>query len=237
MSREVEIAMSCRAIGEKLNEALAAGNAEALDCDAALHMQACGACRDYYNMQSGLYAAIDSGVQRLVENVAPPALLPGVRERLAAAEAHPNRVWVRAVVPSSVALLVASGLLLLTPGYMHQADESRTTLVQPVDRHAVPPASEQLSSAEGQTVVSNDRPKTAQRIATEPERVLFTTAPVVVDPQETGAFVPMANEIAKNPEFALAALHKVPSAAQQAEAIEPLNIAKLDLPALAEEKE
>jgi hypothetical protein len=236
MRAGIEVAMGCRAIRAELNEALAAGEAKPLDRDGGSHLQACSGCRDYYSAQSRLYGAIDSGVRKLVENVAPPSLLPGVRERLAA-EPQPNRAWVRAFVPSTAALLVACGLLLLVSGYMHRAGETRTTLVPPASNYSVVPDGEELSGGEGQTVGSNRRPKTPQRVSTRPQRVAITTAQVIVDPREAAAFLPMTSEIARNPEFGLAALHKSASPVNLGQAIEPVSIAKLDIPALVEEKE
>ena len=235
MNGKVEVAMSCRAIREKLNEALAAGEAEPLNRGAVSHLQACGDCRHYYSAQSRLFGAIDSGVRRLVEDIAPPSLVPGVRERLAAAEPQPNRAWVRALLPSAVALLVACGLLLLVSGYRQKAEETRTALVQPASNYSSVPDSEQSASQEASAIVSNSHPTKSRRISRNPERPAPTQPPVILDPREIAAFAPMTKELAKNPDLGLSVLRRVPSTTNQPEAIEPLNIAELEIPVLAEE--
>lgn len=235
MSGEIKVAMSCRAIREKLNDALAAGPAEAMEHGVASHLHRCGDCRDYYSAQTRLYGTIDSGMRRLVETAAPPSLLPSVRERIAAP--RPSRAWVRALVPSTVALLVASGLLLLIPSHIHKVEKTATALIQPASDYSAVPDSERLSSGEGQTVGSNHRPKTSHRVSIKHERVAITTAPVIIDPREIAAFAPMANEIAQNPEATLPALRKSALSTNQGEAIEPVSIAKLEIPALVAEVE
>jgi hypothetical protein len=238
MSGEIEVAMNCRAIRERLNEALAAGKDEALDSDAALHLQACHSCRDHFDAQAKLYAAINSGVRRLVDNVAPPSLLPGVRERLAATEAQPNPGWVRVLISATVLLLVASALLVLS-SRVRKVEESSTADVPASQPHVFPhpPESRQLRSSEGETVATNRRPKTSHHISTISHRVAVATAPVIVDPRETAAFASMVNEIARNSEIALPALHKGSLPASQGEAIEPVRIARLEIPALVAEAE
>ena len=239
MSGETEVAMSCRAIREKLNDALAAGQAEAMEHGVALHVQGCGDCRDYNSAQTRLYGAIDSGMRRLVENAAPPSLLPNVRERIAATESGPNRALVRVLAPAIAVLLVFSALFLLT-SHVRKVQESRTADVPASQAYVFPPPeSRQLRNSEGETetVASNHRPKAFHHVLAIPGRVAVTTAPVIVDPRETAAFVPMANEIAQNPEAALPALRKSALSTSQGEAIEPVSIAKLEIPALVAEVE
>jgi hypothetical protein len=239
MSGEIEVAMNCRAIREKLNEALAAGEAEALDRDAVLHLQGCSGCRDHREAQAKLYGAIDSGVRELVRSDAPPSLLPWVRQRLAATDAQPNRAWVGVLAPAIAVLLVFSALFLLT-SHVRKVQESRTADVPASQPYVFPPPeSRQLrnSEAETETVASNHRPKTFHHVLAIPRRVAVTTAPVIVDPGETAAFVPMANEIAQNPEATLPALRKSALSTNQGEAIEPVSIAKLEIPALVAEVE
>jgi hypothetical protein len=248
MSGKVEIPMSCRALRERLNEAFAAGDSESLSRDTALHLQSCSDCRDYCNAQAKLYEAIDSGVRTLVEDVAPPSLLAGVRGRLAATAPQPNRVWVRALLPSTVALLVASGLLLLIPASKQKTSEIRMASVVPAPQRnadSVAPQSDQLKTREAASGISSSHPAKSHSVLPKPDSPAPRPVPipvpspeqVILDPRETAAFAPMAREIAKNPEFGLAAFHKVASTANQAETVEPLTIAKLDIPVLVEEKE
>lgn len=232
--------MSCRAIREKLNNTLAAGRANAMERQTSSHLQTCSACRDYYSTQTKLYQAVDSGMRHLVDASAPPSLLPGVHERLAEAQPQPNRAWVRALVPSAVALLVASGLLLLIPGYVHKAEETRTASVVPAPQRntdSVAHQRKELGGLEGSTVISNSHPAKSRRISSKPERPAPAAVPVILDPRETEAFAAMTEEIAKNPELGFGMRGRVTSAADQAEAIEPLKIAEINIPAIAEDKE
>jgi anti-sigma factor RsiW len=233
-------AMSCRAMREELNNALAAGRANAVEREISSHFRTCGGCREYYDAQIKLYEALDSGVRKLVENTAPPALLPGVRERLAEADPQPNRAWVRALVPSTVALLIASGLLLRIPGYVHKAEGARTASVVPTPQRntdSVAHQSNELGSLEASAMISNSHPAKSRRISSKPERPELTAVAVILDPRETEAFTAMTKEIARNPELGFGRLGRVPSTADQAETIEPLKIAEINIPAIAEKKE
>jgi hypothetical protein len=238
MSGETEVAMSCRAIREKLNDALAAGQAEAMEHGVALHLQGCGDCRDYNSAQTRLYGAIDSGMRRLVENAAPPSLLPNVRERIAATESGPNRAWVRALAPSAAVLLVASSLLLLVPSRVRKVDETTTVSVAPApqqNNNSVAYQSESLRSQEAPAVVSNSRPAKFRGISPKPKRRATTAIAVVADQQEANVSPDLPNEIGDNPESSLPPLQPAALVAAESKAIEPLKIARLEIPVLAAE--
>jgi hypothetical protein len=236
MRKANEVAMNCRGIRDGLNEALAAGRVEALEHGTALHLEACGECRDYYNAQSKLYVAIDSGVRKLVEDDAPPSLLPAVRERLAAAA--PNRGWVGALVPSTVALLIICGMLLLLQSHSHRTNEKEVASVQPSlhqDRSSTAPEEGESKGSESELVVSNRHPVTRHEGILNAARSSNAMARVIFDRQESRSFGHLVNEIGKNPELGLTMLHPAALPADQEKVIESLNIAKLGIPTLAEE--
>jgi hypothetical protein len=232
-------ALSCSAIRKKLNNALAAGPANAMERETASHLQACDGCRDYYGAQTKLYEAVGSGVRHLVEATAPPSLLPGVRERLAeVAHQRPNPAWVRALVPSTVVLLVASGLLFLMQGDKHKVQETRVASrqSQPPKEHASlsPGGLAQDRRGSGLVALSNRPPASRDRIQ-ESVRSSNGAPPVIFDRQEAEGLAHLASEIGKDPELGLILLHGAALPADQPAVIQPLNIAEIEIQGLGEE--
>jgi hypothetical protein len=230
-------AINCRALREKLNDSLADGEVTAMDGDVALHLQACANCQTYYQKQVDLYRAIDSGVQKLVASSAPPLLLPGVHNRLSAAA--PSRTWVQALVPSTVALLIVCGLLLTTDRREKVRNIPATGIprTEHQEKLSSAPASEESNSEETESVTSNSRPTTAYDRNHKPVRPVIAEARVIVDQREAKGLERLAEAIRRDPEWAKAYLQSLEATAHQPQAIQPLNIAKLEISDLGEEKQ
>jgi hypothetical protein len=230
-------AMSCRAIRENLNNALAAGQANAMERQTASHLQTCSGCRDYYAAQTNLYDAVDSGVRHLVETTAPPSLLPGVRERLAAEEPQPDRVWVRAFVPSTVALLIASGLLFFTHRHQQSTQQTKVTSAQssPPKGYSSSSLEEAAQGPRRDVVALSNRPATSRYRFPRPVRWSNAAPPVIFDRQEAEGFARLASEIGQDPELDLSILRAAALPPEQRAAIPPLSMAKIEIQGLAEE--
>jgi hypothetical protein len=237
--REARDAMVCHAIREKLNNTLAAGQANAMEREAASHLQACGGCRDYYGAQTKLYEAVDSGMRHLVENISPASLLPGVRDRLSAAA--PSRGWVQALVPSTVVLLVACGLLLLMQTHTRGnrgANEVASIQATPYsDNSSSSLESQKRGSDERETVASGKRTGISRNRTPKPTRELNVPADVSVDQREAQGLASLASEIRQNPERGLTLARSLALSEDRRQTIEPLNIAEIEIVVLVQEKE
>jgi hypothetical protein len=229
--------MSCRAIREKLNNALAAGQANAIERETSSHLQTCGGCRDYYEAQTKLYDAVDSGVRKLVENNAPASLLPGVRDRLSSAT--PTRGWIRALVPSTVALLVASGLLLLMQTHMggsRGANEVASIQASPYsESFSSSPESEKRGSDKHKIVATGNHAEISRNRTLKPTRELNVPAAVIMDQKEAQGLASLASEIRQNPERGLTLARSLALSEDRQQTIEPLNITQIEIVGLIEE--
>jgi len=72
--------MNCKGYQEKMLEALANGKT-APSGEIAEHLRRCGECRDFYDAQGRLLAAIEAGVRAMVNEAVPTSVLPGLRAR------------------------------------------------------------------------------------------------------------------------------------------------------------
>jgi hypothetical protein len=229
-------------IRKKLNDALAAGRADAIERESSAHLQACSGCRDYYAAQTKLYEAVNSGVRHLVETDAPPSLLPGVRERLAeGAYQRPNPAWVRAHVPSTVVLLVASGLLLVMQTHTRGsrgANEVASIQATPYTENSSSSlGSQKRESDERKTVATGERTAISRYRTLKPPPELNVPAAVLVDQREAQGLASLASEIRQNPERGLTLARSLALSEDRQQTIEPLNIAGIEIAGLVQEKE
>lgn len=74
--------MPCEEYREALREAAAAGSRQIMPRDLRVHLDGCSGCNAEFRAEQELFAAINSGVQKIASAEVPPSLLPRVRERM-----------------------------------------------------------------------------------------------------------------------------------------------------------
>lgn len=74
--------MPCEEYREALSEAAAAGSGQIMPRDLRVHLDVCSGCNAEFRAEQELFAAINSGVQKIASAEVPPSLLPRVRERM-----------------------------------------------------------------------------------------------------------------------------------------------------------
>jgi hypothetical protein len=110
--------MNCRECQTKILESLAAS--ENVVPDVATHQSACAACAAFYREQQELFRRVDAGLQSLVNQPVPPALLPSVRARMDEVPAGPSAWW-----PAwSLTVVAAAAVLALGINYILQRPHS-----------------------------------------------------------------------------------------------------------------
>ena len=131
--------ISCEQCRERLSGALAHGERTG-SSEMTTHLRGCAGCREFYEGQVRLFAAMDAGLRTMVNEGVPASLLAGVRVRMEQAPAFGNwrRVW---IVPAAVAVLVALVLAI------SQRREGRETAGADVPVVAVRPAVTERSAA------------------------------------------------------------------------------------------
>ena len=104
--------MSCEQYREKMFDVLADG-ATALSVEISAHLGICAGCREFYEEQRSLLAAVDAGVRAMVNEEAPASLLPMVRARIEEAPTR-RKTWHPAwgmAVAAAVILAIGLGMI------------------------------------------------------------------------------------------------------------------------------
>jgi hypothetical protein len=78
----------------------------------ATHLRECAGCREFYEAQVHLFAAVDAGLRTMVNEEVPASLLAGVRARMEQAPTFGNWQLVLRIVPVAAAVLFALALAL-----------------------------------------------------------------------------------------------------------------------------
>ena len=211
--------MSCERYQETMNATLASGESE-LHAEIAAHLQTCGECRKFYDVQRRLLAAIDGGVRAMVNQAVPASLLPGVCARMEGAPAR-RMAW-QPVWPIAVA---ATLLLAIGFGAMRHNGEQKDTLTKPV---AVPgPDSFAVvtpDDAGGGRHLEQKKQVAMRKAVTPDPEPSAQTAEVIVLADEREAF---ARFVSRLPEEREAAAGLARPAPQQEK--EPVEIARLQI--------
>jgi len=103
--------ISCDQCREKLGGALAHGE-RARSSEMATHLRDCAGCREFYEGQVRLFAAMDAGLRTMVNEAVPASLLAGGRAKGEQAQTLGNWRSVSWVVPAAAAVLVARSLAI-----------------------------------------------------------------------------------------------------------------------------
>jgi len=184
--------MNCRIAKKRVTESCASGLA-ALPPSVRAHLGSCVECRLFYEQETNLFAALDTGLQNLVNQPVPSSLLPRVRAALEQTPA-PRPL---AVPAWGLAALAAALVLVLSLGPLSSRVQRRAFERQPVvSQPGHPPASKAPSPL--QVAASNAARRTkasstplAKRPQSRPE--------VIVLAEEREAFAQFLADRAKEP--------------------------------------
>jgi hypothetical protein len=212
--------MFCEAYREPLKNAAAAGSA--IHGDARSHLVACEACAAAFAEEQALFAAMDSGLSKLVNADAPPSLLPRVREAIANERIFPRRTLLSwAWLPA--AAVAATLLAVFLPRVFHSSHPEDVRVA------AVQPPSPATGTAENPGPPQSDDPENTipvRRITPIITMARSVAVPeVIVSPQEEAALTSYAAMLRKRADLAQALLD---SSARKSTIIEPLVIAEID---------
>ena len=213
--------MNCKQCQEKILEALAAG-AGHFPREVPQHWQTCRVCREFYELQSNLFRSIDSALQSVANQTAPPSLISGVRARM---EDQPvaSPAW----IPGwSFALVSAFAIVVIGAGFFRLRPQIRPNLsgIGPVVSQSVglsvpavqpPPKSETTRPNRTSKGASSAGPSpTAAEPALE----------VIVLAEERQAFAKFVAKLPEEKEVALALTQPAPAAPDA-----PVEIALLEI--------
>jgi len=207
--------MNCTNARKEIIDATASRES-ALPVDLHQHVRACHTCRAFFATQASLAAAVDSHLQFIANESAPPSLLPAVRARIAHETVSRRRIfaWQFATFAVAVVLLVAVGIRMLRsdtnarlPGAVAQITPESPIANRPVSPQVEEPAPKTSGVA------------AAGRKASIPTHSSSTE--VLVLPEEQQAFRRFVSHIAQDQNSAKA----LAAAADRADA--PVEIALL----------
>jgi hypothetical protein len=227
-----EVAMSCKHVQERLTTALAAGDAK-LAAELATHVQNCDACHSFYQTESGLLLAMDTSLRTTLNQPAPPALLPRVRERLS--ETAPARTWVHALLPATAVMLFAG--LIARPVFHH-----RSATIYPSIASVQPNKTERTSSTRPQTetpqVVTTSpqapkKPQARSSFANQPVSAGAAAMPeILIDEDESRGLKLLTSTVYQQPEVGKALLRPIATPASVAQPIAAGDVAPLEVASL-----
>jgi hypothetical protein len=228
--------MNCRVTREHLNDSLASRQVIFAGDALALHLQACPGCKAYYEAQANLFRSVDSGIRNIVNVIAPPALLPRVRERISGAT--PGRTGVQVLVPSLAGVLIVCGLLVLMQVRARKIRERGVASIPTFVLRQKPLTTAEIQPLADDATGAPDGRRNVPLARSQSSTSAFSVAPpVMVDPQEAQGLTRLADAVQEDPEFGKAYLDSLNQASNQGTKIEPLSISQIKIPAIAEENQ
>jgi len=224
--------MPCDQFQEALSD-LACAAAEPRG-DLRAHLDACAPCRIAFERERLLFASIDSGVRQLTNADVPASLLPAIRAHLAkpsqTRHGSGTASWIYA------AAAAAAALFLLALPFFHPRTPAVETAAQPEIRQSPEQKIPALQAAATPSIV-------ASRSA-EPKRKLHSGGSsqfaqnhepeVLVPAEEREALAKFVSAVVERQNLAAALIHPASSANPEGLAIDPLNIAQLEVKSLEE---
>ena len=219
--------ISCDQCREKLSGALAHGEG-ARSSEMATHLRDCAGCREFYEGQVHLFAAMDAGLRTMVNEGVPASLLAGVRARVEQAPTLGNWRRVSWVGPAAAAVLVA-----LAPA-ISQLREGRETAGADVPVVAVRPAVTERSAAAREKQEPVVATKLRAAVVNIPARTAVPEVIVLAEEQE--AYKRYVGESATGLGNPAAPVEKIMEPIEiVSQEIAQLEIRKLELGSLGEE--
>jgi predicted anti-sigma-YlaC factor YlaD len=190
--------MNCERYQETMSDTLASGESE-LNAEIAAHLRTCGECREFYEVQRRLLAAIDEGVRGMVNEPVPASLLPVACERMEEAPAR-RKAW----QPGWPIAVAATLILAIGFAAMRHNWEQKDTLTEP----AAVPAPDTFAvvvtpddSGGGQHVEQKKQVATGKAVTPNPVPSA-QTAEVIVLPDEREAFARFVSRLPEEREAA-----------------------------------
>lgn len=169
--------MNCRMVRERIEESLPAELAAPAP-EFLAHCERCADCRAFYERERALFAAIDNGMQGIVNEPVPVSLLPRVRAALERT-AVPGPFWMR-----GWGVALAAGVLALSLGLLMKNTRHHETVTGGESLPAITAASAvgtESSASRGEP--QRKKARLARVRTSEPE------AKIIVRADERAAFL------------------------------------------------
>jgi hypothetical protein len=216
--------MSCQRVRREITEAFAAGG-RPLSPEASGHVEACAACRDFYNEQQKLFRLLDNGLRALANHAVPPSLLPRVRAGLDQAPVV-SRSWMSGWSLAVLACAVVLAVVLPQVRQRPQPPAKTQGTTQTVARSVENPPADGYST---QSVPPS--PVTRRHSATRPAGCTAQVPPaaleVIVLAEERDAFARFVAKLPVEQDVAVALTRPAPENADR-----PIEIALLQIKSL-----